>query len=408
MGSNRDQSTVEAAPTPEVVGHTFRRETYRAVTTGVLESASTTFMLLVAVRYFDCGQTVKGLIASGGSVGLILSPLIVTFVENRGLRVNIAASWVFAFGALAFALIGLVPHVGVFLVGGILGLSCSTVAIPLVTQIYQRNYPPDRRGRLFSTTALVRILSVSIFSAVAGWALDGNIQWSRALFWIFSGSCVLSALWLRGIPSSPLQPSKWSHPLRSLRFVRSDPVFRRTLTSWMLMGFGNLMMFPLRVEYLSNPVYGIQADESTIALLVGALPAVVRLALSRVWGALFDRLNFFALRIVLNGFFVLGILVFFGSESLVWIAVGAAFYGVAQSGGEVAWNLWVTKLAPPGRVAEYMSVHTFFTGVRGLIAPIIAFHAVSWLGPAPLGIFAAMMVIGASAMLIPLARRRGD
>ena len=50
-----------------------------------------------------------------------------------------------------------------------------------------------------------------------------------------------------------------------------------------------------------------------------------------------------------------------------------AFWGMANAGGNVTWALWVTKLADKHAVAEYMSVHTFLTGVRGLIAPSLAF-----------------------------------
>ena len=45
---------------------------------------------------------------------------------------------------------------------------------------------------------------------------------------------------------------------------------------------------------------------------------------------------------------------------------------ISGAGADVAWSLWVTKFAPPERVADYMSVHTFFTGVRGFLAPVTA------------------------------------
>ena len=39
--------------------------------------------------------------------------------------------------------------------------------------------------------------------------------------------------------------------------MREDALFRRTLVMWMLMGFANLMVLPLRVEYLANPKQGV-------------------------------------------------------------------------------------------------------------------------------------------------------
>ena len=43
---------------------TFRWERWRAVTAGILESAGSTFLLLIAVRWFEAGATAKALIAA--------------------------------------------------------------------------------------------------------------------------------------------------------------------------------------------------------------------------------------------------------------------------------------------------------------------------------------------------------
>jgi hypothetical protein len=67
----------------------------------------------------------------------------------------------------------------------------------------------------------------------------------------------------------------------------------------------------------------------------------------------------------------------------------------------VAWGLWVTKFAPPGRVADYMSVHTFLTGIRGVLAPMTAFQMVQKYPPPTLGWFSAVLIIAATLLLIP-------
>jgi hypothetical protein len=192
-----------------------------------------------------------------------------------------------------------------------------------------------------------------------------------------------------------------AHPFRALRFVREDRLFRRTLVCWMLMGFANLMMAPLRVEYLANPAYHLAVSIKTVALLTGVIPHLVRLVLSPVWGWLFDHINFFALRVVLNLGFALGIVTFFVSDSFTGMVAGAVVYGISNAGGDVAWSLWVTKFAPPGRVADYMSVHTFLTGVRGVAAPLCAFWLVTRVTPMTLALFSALLIVGATALLVP-------
>jgi ADP-heptose:LPS heptosyltransferase len=42
---------------------TYRYERWRALSTGIIEAAGTTFLLLIAVRGFDAGRTAKALVA---------------------------------------------------------------------------------------------------------------------------------------------------------------------------------------------------------------------------------------------------------------------------------------------------------------------------------------------------------
>jgi MFS family permease len=116
---------------------------------------------------------------------------------------------------------------------------------------------------------------------------------------------------------------------------------------------------------------------------------------------LFDRMNFFVLRIVLNCGFALGMLSFFGGSHIAWLIVGAIIYGISNAGGDVAWSLWVTKFAPPERVADYMSVHTFFTGLRGVIAPVVAFQLVAHFSVSAISWLGAVMIVLATLLLIP-------
>ena len=174
------------------------------------------------------------------------------------------------------------------------------------------------------------------------------------------------------------------------------------------MGFANLMMLPLRVEFLANPRYGIMLSPQQVALYTVLIPNGVRLVLSPLWGRLFDRMNFFAMRITLNAGFALGIASFFTGTSTVGLVIGSMLLGAAAAGGELAWSLWVTKIAPADRVAEYMSIHTFLTGVRGVVAPAVAFQLTQVLPISGLGLFAAGLIVLASLLLVPEMRTRSS
>jgi MFS family permease len=382
---------------------TYRYERWRAVSSGILETAGTTFLLLIAVRWFEAGATAKALVAGGGSLGLMLSPLVVAWVAAAGWKTAKAASSLAAGGAVCFAVMALAPVLPVFVVGSILAMTASSAAIPLLTQIYQENYPERTRGHLFSRTVMIRIATAAIFSDLGGRVLSGHIAYFRFLLVVFALAFAFASYWLAQYPSRTLTVTGGTHPFRSLRFAREDELFRRTLICWMLMGFANLMMVPMRVEYLANPKYGLALSAGEIAFLTGVVPNMARLILSPIWGWLFDRMNFFLLRVTLNLGFAVGIAAFFTSSDVTGLIVGAVVFGISNAGGDVAWSLWVTKFAPPEHVADYMSVHTFFTGVRGVLAPLAAFHFVKAqsLAIGTLGWISVGLILASILLLIP-------
>lgn len=385
---------------PRHTERTYRYELWRAVASGILETAGSTFLLLIAV-WFGASALAKGLVAGAGSLGLLLSPLVVSFVTTAGARTSIAASRILAAGAASFVLGALLPGLFPYVLCSVVAMASSAAVIPLLTQMYQENYPEKERGRLFSRTVMIRIATAALFSKVAGDALTGRMHDFRLLLLVFACALAFASFCLSRCPTQPILPDGAAHPLRALRFVRQDYLFRRTLICWMLLGFSNLMMLPLRVEYLANPKYGEALTVGRIALLTSVIPNLARLILSPVWGHLFDRMNFFTLRVTLNIGFAVGILTFFMSKSLTGMICAAVLFGISNAGGDVAWSLWVTKFAPPARVADYMSVHTFLTGVRGVAAPLCAFHFANPESLGRMALISSGLIAAATLLLLP-------
>ncbi len=393
---------------------TFRLEQRRAICNGILETAGTTFLLLIVVKGFeDTGAIAKALVSISASMGLLLTPVVVTLVQTLKIPTAIAASRMSILGAFFFFLISTIDSLPLFLFGSIVAMSCSTGIIPLLTQIFRDNYPENKRGYYFSRTVWFRVASAGLFSFAAGYILTktgadeqdglGHYRW---LILVFGTAFLGSWYFLKRFPSGPLDNDIGSHPFRTLRYAKTDKLFQHALICWMMMGFGNLMMIPIRIEYLTNPIYGLEKSALIISILTLVIPNVFRLLLNPLWGWLFDRINFFLLRSVLNLFFAIGILIFFSSQSLTGMIIGQVFFGIAHAGGDIAWGMWVTKLAPANRVADYMSVHTFFTGVRGVLAPIIGFGVLaSGLTIGKLSFISSGMIILSAILLIPAIRQ---
>ena len=393
---------------------TYRFERLRALASGILETAFTTFLLLIAVQWFGFGATAKAGIAAAGALGFMLGPVVVSRVTELGWTTAQAASRLALGAACCFGLLAVVNDQWLFIGGVIVATTLATAVIPLVTQIYQENYPTRRRGKYFSRTAMIRITSAAVFGLFAGWILtngngtgklDGYPHW---LMLIFAGSFAWASFCFSRLPARPLTGTKGTHPFRSLRFVKEDKLFRHILICWMLFGIGNLMLFPLRVEYLANAneyagdyQLTFNPTPARIALILVFIPNIVKLVCSPFWGNLFDRMNFIVLRMILNVLFGIGIALFFISKNLLVIGTGSALIGLAFAGGSIAWALWVTKYAPSGKVSAYMSVHVCLTGIRGTIGPIIGYWTAAQVGASMTGWVSCGLMILATVMLIP-------
>jgi MFS family permease len=376
----------------------------RAVAAGVVETAGTTFLLLIAVTHFHAGATGKALLVMGGPLGLLLAPLAVSATRALGWRAATGAAACWLAGAAGFLAAALVGDMQWFIGGAMSGIMALSAAIPLMTQIYQENYPSAERGRLFSLAVMVRVAAAALFAWLAGWWLDGRLHEYRWLMLCFALASLVAAGFTWRCPSERLASHTSVNPLAGARHVRVDRVFRWLLASWMLMGLGNLLMLPLRVEFLANPRHGIDLPPVMVAFLVGIIPGVTNLVFALFWGRLYDRMNFFLLRIILNICFMAAIAAFFLRPGMPGFVLGSFFFGMAASGGNVAWSLWVTKIARPELVAEYMGVHTFLTGVRGLIAPFLAFYLIESMAIPDLAWWSLGLMTVASIMLVPEAR----
>ncbi|MEM7698870.1 MAG: hypothetical protein AAF236_10740, partial [Verrucomicrobiota bacterium] len=81
---------------------TFRAELVRAVATGAIETALTTFAILIAVRVFDSSAIVKSLLLGCPAIGLLGSLWIVRLVGRRGWLTSRAAAVLYLISAAGF------------------------------------------------------------------------------------------------------------------------------------------------------------------------------------------------------------------------------------------------------------------------------------------------------------------
>ena len=396
---------MQIAPPEDPARRTFFFDNLRAWPGGAVETLAMTFVVLIAVRVFDAAAWQKATLVAASSCGLLLSLFPVQVVRRTGISVNVATAllWFVSAGCLLIA--GLGGRVmAIFLPAMVIALVCLTLSIPLMSQIYRKHYPDNSRGRLFAWTGVVRKASALIVAAVFGKVLENNLNDFQWVLCIYGVCCVFMALCVLSMERVHLRRSNEVKLFGALGHLRQDRIFRSLLTSWMILGFGNLLCWSVFVEYVSNPTYGYQLSEFTIAFITGSLPEVMFLLTVVGWGIIFDRVNFFGVRMVLNLFFIGGMLFYFSGFGVWALCVGISLHGIGRAGGNIAWSLWVTKFAKAEQVAEYMSVHTFLCGVRGVIAPFVAFPMIAHLGPRWVGGAGVLFLTVATLMIWPHLR----
>ncbi len=394
-------SEYSSLTTSELHRKTYKYDLWRGFFDGVLSSGIQTFALFIAIRYYNAGEGLKSLIAAAPFIGMILSLPLIHYTAGKGLKKSWCSAVPSAFASVCLIIGAWMPSLEFYALMITIGYICRSVAIPYLTSIYSDNYPNHKRCECFSKPLLLTVDISSLFGLAGSLLLEINIVYFN---WVFTivGICALAKAWvISSMPSKVIEKTSHTHPFGNFEYMIKDREFGYVLLTWFIMGFANLWVLPLRVDYVASSTYGIEASPVIVALIITIIPETIRFLFIPFWARLFDRMNFIVLRMILNVLFGTGIALFFISKNLLIIGIGSALIGLAFAGGSIAWALWVTKYAPPGKVSAYMSVHVCLTGIRGTIGPIIGYWAAAKVGATMTGWISCGLMALATVMLLP-------
>lgn len=383
---------------------TYRNDLFRAPFAGILEAGWLTFTLIIAIRYFDASETHKAFIAGSAAIGFLLTPLTLFVAASLKARPNQACATALALAACLLVGASLAQSLLFFTLFATTSLMAAVQQGPLTLQIYTENYAHSERGQRMTWPFIWAASSSIGFAYFGGKLLDHQIEAYHWIFAIMILAAALSSTAYSRIPSNPLSRKNVGNPWQNLSLIWKDRFFGFILGCWMLLGLGNLIALPVRIDYLANPKYGVDASNTTIAVLTLAVPAVARILSTKMWGHFFDKLHFVTTRNLLNVFFLASIAFFFFTTNIYVLALAMAFQGLAFGGGKIFWSLWVTKIAPEEKVSSYMSIHMALTGLRGTLAPFIGYYILSRSTPASVAI-TGMVLIAASIVLFECIRK---
>jgi MFS family permease len=359
-------------------------------------------LLLVAIQHFDAPPAAKALIAAAFPLGLLLSLIAVHVTARLSLSVGRALAIISLLAAFGIGLAGMSANFSVFFVGIMLGVPFVSISAPLVTTVWRQSVPDEQRGRFFARITSLSMFFAVVGSAVVAWWLRDDISRYRPAFFALSFLLVLAAYASLRLPSKPIsRPGR--NPISALALLWRDPRFGQLNFAWFLMGIANLATMPLRTEYVAA-ADGLAYDPQTVLYLTVIIPSGVSLVATLIWGPLFDRFGFLKLRGAINTFFMLSLIAFF-MPSLSFQILGSVLLGVGFGGGRVIWQLWVIQYAPPESTADYMSVHTFLTGVRGILGPIGAYALLAYLPMLTITYTAVAMMLASTLLFAWIGRQ---
>lgn len=372
-----------------------RLDSLRGFIQGILEIGFSVFVLLIAIRWWDASSVYKGFLVGGISIGLLLTPFFNTFLHRFKYSEPQIASMLMLIVGVCLLLAAITHTLFVFISVNIIAQICLSQLPNMMLRVYAGIYDASLRGRKVSLTLALSTVGGLIASYAFGSYLDlENADYRWVFLWMGSAALFSSYLFWKmrqfysQIPSS-LEVEEKGKPFSILMKDRS---FLKVLIAWMLLGFGAIMTFPLRIEFLSRET-AMNLSNQQIALVAVVAFFSAKILSTFFWGRMFDEMHFIKLRVILNIIMATAILIYFNCQSLIGVLLGSVLAGIGMGGASLAWNLWVTKLAPTDKVKDYMSIHMSFTGVRGFFAPFAGYWVESMIGFDGVSILSATMII---------------
>ncbi|MDC7222295.1 MAG: MFS transporter [Spirochaetales bacterium] len=376
-------------------------DTLRQGVDGIFDTLRNTVFLLVAIQYFHSSDRLNSLISISLALGMLAGLFLTPFLEKRfsPRAIMVALSWAVS---LSLAVPIFFSGGTVYALGASTAIFFTSLRIPFQTGYYSECYRVDRMARLMSVGTLTMILVATGSSWLFGHLLEGNLELYRYILLFASFASGVNALSLRRLPRGKESTAARQPFWKNIRLIWEEPRFGIASFSWMIMGFANLWSMPMRTVFLADPVRGLGLEPLTVLLILGIIPGIVRLLGNFVWAHLYDKAPFVVVRISMNLLIGLGIFFFFMSRRLWIIALGSVLIHAALGGAPFIWNLWVTRLAPPGETRRYMSVHTFLCGIRGVAGPPLAFLFIQSHEIQQVGMISAGLSFVAVLILLPL------
>jgi hypothetical protein len=267
----------------------------------------------------------------------------------------------------------------------VLARVAATGVVTLRSTLWRANYNRFERARATGKFSTITVLVVAATGFLLGKAMDLSEESFRVFVLLACGAGAMGvynygqirmrghAAFIKAEHQDDRHNRPSINPVSLRRLLAADRYYDGFMSSMFLLGAGNLMLSAPLVITLKER-FG--AEYLAGIMVVNTIPLLVMPWFIPLWARLLAKVHVVRFRALHSWVFVLAqsvVLLAVVTDTFWLLAFSSALLGIGYGGGTLAWNLGHLDFAPPSHKAtQYMAVHVTLTGVRGIIAPLLA------------------------------------
>lgn len=325
--------------------------------------------VIIVKQVLNGSNQLVALIQAGSMSGLLISLFYTKYFSSRFPQKDYAKPQVLAWFAIIGA--GLVQDPLSFALLVCFALAMLHISSPSQAVLYQQIYRPKDRGRIVGRVKQWQLFVAVFLSWLLGHMLELAPLSYPPVYTVTGilGLCLCMVYMTINNSHSNIENME-RPPFRVyINVLRHDRRFLKFMVFQFLLGIANISGIAVFQVFINDKQYlGLSPEQA--ALVSGVLPPLAMFFSVRIWGRIFDRVNIIQFRVMTSlvmgvGFLLYPLIGFWGAVA------GAVVWGIGRGGGQLAWSIGILDFAPEGKSSIYISIHTFLTGVRGVIAPFL-------------------------------------
>lgn len=302
-----------------------------------------------------------------------------TLMRNKKkLRSNLMGAWLLA--RLPFLLVPFFENVWVMIAAAGIYELFSRAGKPAMMEILKLNIDKKPREKLFTQVYVLSFIESICLGLFMGRLLDIHSSAWKLLFFFTSALSLATLFIQKNIPlpqnfktdekNLPVTTNKLFQPIKDcIHLMSSRPDFAHFQWSFMIGGIGLMLISPALHIYFAD-ILSLSHHDLTVARYIYMGIGVV--SSSFIWkNALSQASPIRLTTYILFGFSLFPLTLLFAKSHLLFINIAFLFYGIAQGGSHLLWNLSGTLFAKEEDSSKFTAVNILMVGVRGLFAPIL-------------------------------------